>query len=43
MQNAYTLLYQPGHNGALFTFELERKSIKKTHPCVEADTRAVSL
>ncbi len=36
-QNAFTLLYQPGHKGALFAFKSERKSMKKTHSCVEAD------
>ncbi len=34
----HTLLYQPGHKGALFAFKSERKSTKKMHPCVEADT-----
>ncbi len=38
MQNAYTLLYQPGHKGALFAFKSERKSTKKMHPSIEADT-----
>ncbi len=33
----YALLYPPGHKGALFAVESERKS-KTTHPCVEADT-----
>ncbi len=37
-QNTYTLLYQPGHKGALFAFKSECKSTKKTHPCVQADT-----
>ncbi len=37
-QNAYTLLYQLGHKGALFAFKSERISTKKMHPCVEADT-----
>ncbi len=34
-QNAYTLLYQPGHKGALFAFNSEHKSTEKTQPCVE--------
>ncbi len=34
MQNAYTLLYQPGHKDALFVF----KTKSPTYPCVEADT-----
>ncbi len=37
-QNTYCLLYQPGHKGALFAFKSERKSTKKMHPCVKADT-----
>ncbi len=40
LQNAYTLLYQPGHKGALFVFKSERKTMHKTHPCVAADTEA---
>ncbi len=32
-----SLLYQPGHKDALFAFISERKLMKKTHPCVEAD------
>ncbi len=36
-QNAYTLLYQPGHKDALFVLKSESKSTKTTHPCVEAD------
>ncbi len=36
-QNAYSLLYQPGHKGALFAFKSEHTLTKKTHPCVEAD------
>ncbi len=31
----YTLLYQPGHKGALFVLKSEHISTK-THPCVEA-------
>ncbi len=34
-QNAYTPLYQLGYKGALFAFKSERKSTKKTQPCVE--------
>ncbi len=37
-QNAYTLLRQLGHKDALFAFKSERKSMYKTHPCVEIDT-----
>ncbi len=32
-----SLLYQPGHKGALFALKSESKSTKKTHPCVKAD------
>ncbi len=42
-QNAYALLYQPGHKGALFAFKSERKSTKKTHPCVCYSQAAFTL
>ncbi len=32
-----SLLYQPGHKDALLAFISERKLMKKTHPCFEAD------
>ncbi len=36
-----TLFYiSPGYKNALFAFKSERKSMKKTHPCVETDTEA---
>ncbi len=36
-QNAYILLYQPGHKGALFVLKSVSKS-SKSHPFVEAVT-----